>query len=139
MKRFKKLVVLFLAVSVSLVSCEGDDANTAALEGKWQFSKEGEIVNGQEVLETYEHEAGCTKDFLDFKAGGIFNDHYFEITEATCTEYLDTGTWSRNGNQLTISGEEGSQIVTIVELTTTTFKIKVEDEDDIYLYVLTRI
>jgi len=139
MKRFKKVVVLFLAVSVSLVSCEGDDASTAALEGKWQFSKEGTIVAGQEVLEDYMHTEGCTKDFLEFKSGGIFIDHYFEMPEAMCTEYLDTGTWTRNGNQLTISGEEGSQIVTIVELTNTTFKIKVDDGDEMNLVVLTRI
>jgi hypothetical protein len=140
MKRLKELVVLFLVISTFLVSCDkNDEPAQAAIEGKWQFSKEGEIINGQEILETYFHTAGCTKDFIEFKSGSVFIDTYFEKPVNDCIEYSETGSWTRIGNQLTIFTDDFSQVVTILELTNTTLKIKVEDEDDIYLYVLTRI
>ncbi|WP_339837586.1 hypothetical protein, partial [uncultured Flavobacterium sp.] len=55
MKKFKQVVLLFLVATVTLVSCNKDDDKEASIEGKWEYSKEGTIVNGTESLSDYQH------------------------------------------------------------------------------------
>ena len=141
MKKFKQLALLFLAVSVTLVSCNKDDDEAAALEGKWEYSKEGSIINGQELLIDYQHTSGCNKDYSEIIAGGILKDVYYESNGAGgCDEFIDTLNWSRNGNTITVSDSGFSTTGEIVELTNTTLKTKYTDPDDgsIFITVFTR-
>ena len=128
-KLTKTLVILFIA-SLSLVSCNDDDENVFSgnLLGKWNYSKEGEIVNGQEVLTNYEHETGCAKDNVEFKSNGTFvNTDYFGDN---CVEDQAEGTYTRNGNTIVASSYGESTTLTIKQLNSTMLKITYQDFDD---------
>ena len=141
MKNLKSLVLLFLVATVSLVSCnkDDDDATPTAttFEGKWQYSKEGAIVNGQEVLTNYVHASGCTKDYVEFLSAGVFKDHSF--FGASCEEDVFTGTWSKNGSMVTVTADGDSSTAEIIELTATTLKVKYTDAGTVFVDVYTRI
>ncbi|MCZ8196101.1 MAG: lipocalin family protein [Flavobacterium sp.] len=140
MKNLKSLVLLFLVATVSLVSCNKDDDATpaaAALEGKWQYSKQGTIVNGQEVLVDYDHATGCTKDYIEFLSAGVFKEHSFFGT--SCEEDIFTGTWVRNGSTVTATVDGEASPAEILELTSTTLKIKYSLEGGFYINVYTKI
>ena len=119
----KKLALLFVAVlAVGVTSCsKDDDAAGASLEGKWEYAKEGGIIQGQEVLTAYQHAAGCTKDFALITATTIVDTDYYG---ADCLEETYTAAYTRNGNTITIT--EGGEIFTgtILQLDNTTLKIK---------------
>jgi Lipocalin-like domain len=142
----KKLVVtsiVFLMVLVGAASCDKDEdsetANTgAALEGKWQNSKEGTIVNGKEVLVDYVPEAGCTKNYIEFLSKNIFKGHYFY--NPNCQEDIYTATWTKNSNSFVLTNpNEPNYTTEILELTTTTLKIKEVEAGVSYITVYTRI
>jgi hypothetical protein len=140
MKNLKSLVLLFLVATVSLVSCnkDEDDATPAvSFEGKWQYLKTGVIVNSQEVLSDYDHTSGCTKDYVEFLSAGVFKDHSFFGT--SCDEDIFTGTWSKNGSMVTVTADGDSSTAEILELTSTTLKVKYSDAGIVYVEVYTRI
>lgn len=140
MKKFKQLVLLFLVASVTLVSCNKDDDKEASIEGSWEFSKVGTLVSGQEFLVDYDHTTGCSKDYTEIIAGGTVKDHYFEDLGNGCEEGIDNGTWSRSGNNITVNFSGEVTTAEILELSSTTLKLKATDPDtgDVYLSVLTR-
>jgi len=135
----KKITLLLIALSI--FGCSKKDVSeeipAPTIEGKWQFTKEGGIVSGQEVLTDYQHSAGCTKDFTEILTGGVLKDHYFN---SSCTESVDTGTWVKNNTTLTLNypGESPTN-AEILELTATTLKVKIVTSGTIYISVLTRI
>ena len=122
----KKLALLFVAVlAVGVTSCsKDDDAAGASLEGKWEYSKEGGIIQGQEVLTPWQHAAGCTKDFTLITATTIVNS---EFSGSDCSEYNDTETYTRNGNTITVNRDGDIFTGTILQLDNTTLKIKGEE------------
>ncbi len=130
MKKIKELVLLFLVASVTLVSCnKDDDGDSASIEGSWEFSKTGFVVGGVEQLENYENTAGCNKDFIEVKSGGMLTDHYFEDQGSGCVEQIDNGTWTRDGDNFTLSYTDEVVNGKILELSDTTLKIKATDPD----------
>ncbi|MFC4740717.1 lipocalin family protein [Flavobacterium ponti] len=141
MKKMKKLLILFLLASVTIVSCnKDDDSGSGSIEGNWEFSKYGGILSGQEFLVDYEHTPGCNKDFIEIKSGGAIVDHYFYDDGDGCYEESETGTWVKDGNSFlaTYSGyTEGGEIL---ELNNTTLKVKATDPDtnEVGIIVFTR-
>ena len=120
----KKFALLFVAVlTAGLTSCSKDDDNAqASLVGKWEYSKEGVSVNGIEQLENYDHSTGCDKDFSMITATAII-DHTFE--GSGCTEFLDNYTYTRSGNTITVTDDEGGvQPFQILQLDNSTLKTK---------------
>jgi len=143
MFKTKYLFLLLSIIFLSVSSCSKDDdavptAATPTIEGRWQFTKEGEIVNNQEVLSLYQHTTGCTKDYTEFLTGSVIKDHYFD--NPNCQETIDTGSWSKNNNALVLTFP-GAPVVNaeILELTTTTLKVKFTSMGVTNLAVLTRI
>jgi hypothetical protein len=136
-----KKIIALLFLSLSIIGCSKDDASenttSTSIEGKWQFYKEGGIVNGQEVLTDYQHSTGCTKDYTEILTGGVLKDHYFN---SSCTESVDTGNWVKNNTTLTLTypGETPTN-AEILELTATTLKVKIVTSGTTYISVLTRI
>jgi hypothetical protein len=136
-----KKIILLLFVSLSIIGCSKKDVSeeipAPSIEGKWQFTKEGGIVSGQEVLTDYQHSAGCTKDYTEILAGGVLKDHYFS---SSCAESVDTGNWVKNNTTLTLTypGESPTN-AEILELTATTLKVKIVTSGTTYISVLTRI
>lgn len=122
----KKIILLAAAIIsfATVTSCDNDD--DASLTGKWEFSKEGYAENGQEFLEDYEHQAGCSKDYLLITATTIADHSFFETT---CEEDIITNTYTRNGNTITISEEGEIFQVQINTLNGTTLKVSFTDPD----------
>ncbi len=137
----KKLALLFVSVlTIGLTSCSSDDKVTeASFEGKWEYSQQGTVIAGQEVLTVYPHTQGCPKDYLQINATTSV-DHKFTTDE--CLEDTTTRTYTRNGN--TISTTAAGQTITgeIVNLTETTLKLKssqtVQGQTLSYIVVYTR-
>jgi hypothetical protein len=101
MKKIILLAVAFVSLA-TITSCSNDDDNnqSASLEGKWEYFKEGVASGGQEVLVDYEHQAGCAKDYSMVTATTIV-DHTFFGT--SCTEDVTTSNYTRNGNIITVT------------------------------------
>ena len=137
----KNLMMLFLVATVSLVSCDKNDDNdstSGALEGKWQYTKEGNIVDGEEMLSDFVHAPGCTKDYVQLLDNGTFSDHSFD--GAACDDTVFSGNWTRSGNIITITetGENPSEIE-ILSLTSTTLKTKEVFKGEILITIYTKI
>tara|TARA_R110000850_G_scaffold150497_1_gene273245 strand:+ start:158351 stop:158794 length:444 start_codon:yes stop_codon:yes gene_type:complete len=146
----KKLLVLFVIASSSIfVSCSKDDDNGGGNEekivGKWEFSKEGSIVGGTEVLVDYENEAPeCGKDFIEFRADNTASQvYYFLDFNDECDSDEETATYSISGQNLNITANGESGIVEILTLNNTTLKIKVTEEFEgetfVFISVLNKI
>ena len=138
----KNLMMCLVVVMVGLVSCDKDDekqATPAGIEGTWQYTKEGGIVDGVEMLEDFPHAAGCTKDYLRILSNGTYEDHNFFGTE--CFENTFSGTWTRSGSIFTYleAGETSPVVVEILSLTDTTLKTKEIFEGETLVTIYTEI
>ena len=118
----KTLIVLFLtAFTFSSCSDEEDGPTTSGnLVGKWEFFQEGEKIGSNENLVSYAHQAGCTKDNVEFKADGTVVNKLYEIE---CELFEDEATYTKSGNSLTIVDNSGTTELSIQELTSTTLKV----------------
>jgi hypothetical protein len=130
----KKIIVSFVFVLfLGLVfnSCSSDDSSSTpsstSVVGKWNFSKVSYTFNGQSSPEAdYDgNEQGCSKDYMEFKAGGVFNEADYSGT--TCVEDLSVGNWSQEGNVLTITDDTDTVSLDIISVTSSTLKIKVSE------------
>lgn len=125
----KKLTVLFLSamtlgLSVSSCSSDDDDKKSASIEGKWEITKAGLIVGGQEALADYENEGGCTIPTMQYNADGKFIDITSEYWDSQCSTYQETGTYKKDGNTLTLKYDDDEAKLDILELTESTLKVK---------------
>lgn len=139
MFKIKNLFFFFSILLIGLSACKKNDPDsTVSIEGKWQFTKEGTMTNNQEILIEYEHTVGCTKDYSEILPGNILKDHYFD--NPNCQETIDTGNWSKNGNNLVFTYQNQPVVNSeILELTNTTLKVKFVRSGVSNLVVLTRI
>lgn len=134
MKNLRKLFGLLavLLFVFSTVSCSDDD-ESASIVGKWNFSKEGTIVNGQEVLENYPNIVGCNKDNIQFISGGTFTGTFYA---EECVEFSIDGTWTKTGNTLSIDVTDQEPVVfQIMTLSGSTLKLKQTYEEDGVEYI----
>lgn len=127
MKNLKIVLFSVLAMGTVLTSCSKDDdgGTGGKIEGKWIYAKYGGAVAGKEMLVDHEHAVGCSKDFMEITAGGTFRDVDYYGSE--CTEEVDTGKWTKQGNTFTMTydGTDGEVIKsTIVSLTGSELKVK---------------
>ena len=125
MKNALKLTALFLLVTLSFTSCNKSDDNGGGTSGnivaKWNFSKIGSIINGQEVLTDYPNEAGCAKDNTQFKADGTEVSTQYN---SSCVASTSSGTYTKSGDTLTVTEGGDTTTATILQLDDTTLKIK---------------
>lgn len=134
MKNLKIVLFSVLTMGLVLTSCSDDDNKgndtSANLEGKWEFTREADVIDGQEEWADYEHMAGCTKDYIEVTAT-VVKDFIYDGAECTETVYEDA--YVRNGNMIVMDGVQ----MEILELTSTKLKIKstevFEDQEDIYI------
>lgn len=129
----KNLFILLVSiVALSTSSCSKEDSTpapvaveTPKLEGKWIYSKEGSIANGQEVLTNYDHTTGCSKDFLQINSNGTGADNYYISNASTsCVIDADAFTYTKNNNTLTIIEPTETYTAEILLLSLTELKIK---------------
>lgn len=130
MKNALKVTALFLLVTLSFTSCSKSDDNSATsgnIVAKWNYSKEGEIVSGQEVLTDYQHEAGCTKDNVEFKSNGTFT---FTEYGTNCVVSTYNGTYTKSGDTVVATALGSSTTLTVLQLDASTLKVKYTDTFD---------
>lgn len=144
----KKLFVLFVfAASAIFVSCSSDDdnaSNESLIIGKWEFSQAGSVLNGQEILLPYDHEAPeCGKDFLEFRANGIGLETYFYYDDnEDCTQDTEGFIYSIAGNDITLLIDGIATLFEITTLNNNTLKLKgleIEGDTFVPIVVLNRI
>ncbi|MFB9108884.1 lipocalin family protein [Flavobacterium gyeonganense] len=93
-----------LTLGLSVASCSSDDDNdggSASIEGKWELSQVGGIIGGKEMLEDAENGA-CSNDTYEFTNDGKFKETTYDSEDGKCEAETDNGTWTKNGNTLTI-------------------------------------
>jgi hypothetical protein len=127
--KMKKVILLFVAIVSlsSITSCSDDDEAAASLLGKWEYSQSGIAAGRQDVLFPYEHTEGCTKDFVQITATS-YVDHSF-FNDGGCEVDIETATYTRSGNTLTIGTGADAYSATIVTLNGNTLKLNVSSED----------
>ena len=138
MKNQIKLFALLLSLGLFSISCSSDDNDgetLAPLTGKWNVSKVGTIVDGQEVLiDAPQNESGCDKDYLDLNSDNTLEEGDYDSTLAPCAIYTKEGIYSRSHNNLTTVVEGVSITKDIMNLTLTELKLK-DADDAIIVYV----
>lgn len=126
MKKIILMAVAFVSFA-TITSCSKSD-DQAALTGKWEQLREGVAANGQEVLQDYVHESGCSKDYVMITATTVV-DHSFYNDGTGCAEDIYTSTYTRSGNTITISSQGFTSTAEIKTLDSNTLKIYYVDSD----------
>jgi len=126
MKRITLLFVSIITIGLTSVSCnKDDDDNTAAIEGKWVFSKEGDT---EATLIDWNHTVGCNKDYMVIEPGGQITFYYYDKDDGTCIEDKEIATWVRTGNTISITSS-GIQILETEIINLTNSELKTKDTD----------
>ncbi|SNR33345.1 lipocalin family protein [Flavobacterium sp. ov086] len=126
MKTKRILFGLLLSIGLFTLSCSSDDnegETIVPIQGKYNLSKTGTIVDGKEVLvDAPENAAGCNRDYLDLRLSNaaVIGDY----DGANCALVETTGTYVRSHNDLTITIGNLSTTSDIMNLTNKELKIK---------------
>ena len=135
----KKISLLSLAILSSFVfSCSSDDSPTTSgdILGKWYFKEYK--VEGQTI--PYDDHEECGKDYIQFNDNGTGAN----VDVWDCVEDIATFTYTRSGNNLTITSDGVTDTVQITELSSANLKIKTtsdfddDGDDETVIIVLTR-
>lgn len=143
----KKIVILTLAIFTAgfmSMSCSSDDEGggikATDLLGRWEFARAGQLVNGQEVYEDYQHETGCPKDFLQLNSdftGRV--DTFSADGEGNCdVDSMALTLWSLSGNRFTSTSDGVTESSEIVSVTASSMKVKSVESDGTFFTTYTR-
>jgi len=128
MKRFGILVASALVMGLSFTSCgSDDDSSNDSIVGKWNFSTEKFIVNGTVTYNGpyQDNEVGCASDNIEiFQNGTTLETDYFN---SDCDVDTYAGTYTRNGNTLTVT--EGGDVIAIEIVEVTSNKLVLRSSD----------
>lgn len=136
----KKHFFLFVTlVGLSLISCNNDDENSStSIVGKWEYFKEGFVVDGQEILEDYDHAVGCNKDTAQYNSNGTLQEVYYSNDGSGCVEESDTNSYTISGNTITVNF--GSESLTgTFSISNNILKIRYTDSGTIYVVTLKKV
>ena len=114
-----------VALSLFLKSCSKDDGPTTSgdLLGKWYW-KEYKVA-GQTI--PYDDHEECGKDYLQFNSNGTGAN----VDIWDCTPDVGVFTYTRAGNNITVTSDGISDTGQIIELSSTTLRVKTSyDFDD---------
>lgn len=132
-----------LTLGLSVASCSSDDDNdggSASIEGKWELSQIGGVVNGKEILVDAENGA-CSNDTYEFTNDGKFKETVYYSNEGTCEAETENGTWTKTENTLTIKYGESVAETYQTEISGNKIKLKQTYTEeghsvtDVYVYV----
>jgi len=119
-------MALLAATVLLLAGCSNDDdssSNNFTIYGKW-YQKESVINN---TVFPYDDHEICGKDYLEF-----YDENKVKSIDVwDCEEDLDwQGTFTKNGNNLTISNGSENMTVEITELTSESLAFKYNSDVD---------
>jgi hypothetical protein len=129
MKTTKRLLLaLLLSIGLFTTSCSSDDnegETLIPLEGKWDLSKTGLVVNGTEQLsDPIENQGGCNKDYIELKIDNTINVGDYSSAVSACALTVQSGIYSRSHNNITTVVNGVSKTQDIVNLTLHELKVK---------------
>ncbi|GGD28894.1 lipocalin family protein [Flavobacterium orientale] len=128
MKNRSLLFALALSIGLFTASCSDDDNDGETLLpviGKWNITKVGSVINGQEVLfDAPQNEPGCDKDYIDLKIDNDVNQGEYDSTTTACQLITKTGSYSRSHNNLTTTIDGVTKVQDIMNLTLSELKLK---------------
>ena len=128
MKNRSLLFAFALSFGLFATSCSDDDNDgetLAPLAGKWNITKVGTTLAGQEYLiDAPQNQSGCDKDYLDLKIDNDVNQGNYDSSNNPCELITRTGTYSRSHNDLTTILEGETKVQDIVNLTLSELKLK---------------
>lgn len=107
-----------IAFSALAFSCSSDDgpSTSGELTGKW-YNKEYKVAG---VTIPYDDHEDCGKDYVQFNNDGTGAS----VDVWDCEEDAALFTYTRSGINITVSSDGESVTATIVELSSTTLKVK---------------
>ena len=114
-----------IATSVLVFSCSSDDGPTTSgdLIGKW-YNKEYKVAGATIPYDDHEE---CGKDYVQFNSNGT--GKWVDVWD--CVEEADNFTYTKSGNSITVTIGSESSTAQIVELSSSTLKVKTTyDFDD---------
>ncbi|MDQ6471229.1 lipocalin family protein [Flavobacterium sp. LHD-80] len=128
MKTRSLLLALILSIGLFTTSCSNDDnegETLIPLEGKWDLSKTGTVINGTETLtDAPENQSGCNKDYLELKLDNTVNVGDYSSAVSACALTVQSGIYSRSHNNLTTVINGVSKTQDIVNLTLKELKVR---------------
>ncbi|OXA93154.1 lipocalin family protein [Flavobacterium hercynium] len=128
MKNRKIFYVLALSFGLFAASCSNDDnegETIIPLEGKYNLSQIGAVVNGQEVLtDAPQNTSGCDRDYLQLKIDNTLIVGDYDSTVSACALTETGGIYSRSHNDLTTVVNNITQTQDIMNLTNKELKLK---------------
>ncbi|MFH6956686.1 lipocalin family protein [Flavobacterium aquidurense] len=126
MKTKRILFALLLSIGLFATSCSSDDnegETIVPIQGKYNLSQTGRIIDGKEVLiDAPQNQAGCSRDYLDLRISNAAVIGDYNGSDCALTE--TTGTYARSHNDLTISVGNLSSTSDIMNLTNKELKLK---------------
>jgi hypothetical protein len=126
MKTKRILLGLLLSIGFFTVSCSSDDnegETIIPIQGTYNLSQTGTIIDGKEVLiDAPQNASGCKRDYLDLRLSNAAIIGDYNGSDCALTE--TTGTYARSHNDLTISVGNVSTTADIMNLTNKELKIK---------------
>lgn len=128
MKTRSLLLALTLCLGLFATSCSSDDnegETLIPLEGKWDLSKTGVVVNGTEQLtDPVENQSGCSKDYIELKLDNTINVGDYSSAVSACALTVQSGIYSRSHNNITTVINGVSKTQDIVNLTLKELKVR---------------
>lgn len=120
-----RLLAIFI-LTVTIASCSKDNEEVAPslLIGKWtQINMVTTVPGFPPITEPYnDNVAGCNKNYTEFIAGGAAKNVEYDKVNNVCTPFVENGTWSQNGNVLTLNDGTETYTATLVSATATELK-----------------
>ncbi|TDE44939.1 hypothetical protein E0I26_07315 [Flavobacterium rhamnosiphilum] len=127
MKKRSMLLALVLSIGLFATSCSDDNEGEtlAPLAGKWNITKVGSTVSGQEILiDPPQNESGCAKDYLELKLDNTATEGDYDSSVSACALETNAGIYSRSHNNLTTVIDGVTTTKDIVNLTLSELKVK---------------
>ncbi|KAF2335491.1 lipocalin family protein [Flavobacterium daemonense] len=119
---------LLLCVGLFAGSCSSNDnegETLIPLEGKWDLSKTGTVINGTETLtDAPENQSGCNSDYMELKLDNTVNMGDYSSVVSACALTVQSGIYSRSHNNLTTVVNGVSKTQDIVNLTFKELKLR---------------
>jgi hypothetical protein len=128
MKTRSLLLALILSIGLFSTSCSNDDnegETLIPLEGKWDLSKTGTVINGTEQLvDAPQNANNCRKDYIELKVDNTINVGDYDSAVTACALTVQSGIYSRSHNNITTVVNGVTKTQDIVNLTLTELKVK---------------
>ena len=125
------LACLTFLVQIVIFSCGKDDEKVTPVDpivSKWEYFKEGKLVNGVEVLDNYTHETQCGMDYINLNADGTGSTKfYYKDSQDACKSQVYPLIWKKENSNLIFTENGETWTETILSLSNTELKLKDEE------------